>query len=307
VASVDISLADVGWQAHVEVWLLVVGIGAIAWHVSRVLQPKAVAAGHAPLTIANKAWFVAAMASLWAASDWPVHDVAEAYLYSVHMLQHLLVSMLIPAMFLLAMPRWLFDLLLPAGGRAYRWLARASRPLVAGVAFNVLSLALHWSSVVQLSYDSGPFHFVAHLAIFAAGLLMWMPVIGPVEQWRLPPIGQCIYLFMMSVMPTVPGGWLVFAEGVVYRHYDTAERLFGVGVLTDQQAAGVVMKLVGGFFLWGVIITVFFRWAAAEQRRDEEARRARHAAAAAASRSGLTFEHVTEQFARTPAPTEPPA
>jgi putative membrane protein len=299
----EITLADVGWQAHVEVWLVVIGIGAIGFYVARVLQPKAVAAGHPSISVGQRLWFVAAVLGLWLASDWPVHDVAEAYLYSVHMLQHLLISMLIPAVFLLAMPRWLFDLLLPAGGRAYRWLAVASRPLVAGLVFNALSLGLHWSSVVQLSYESGPFHFVAHLVIFASGLLMWMPVIGPVERWRLPPIGQCIYLFMMSVVPTVPGGWLVFAEGVVYSHYDIAERLWGVDVLSDQQAAGVVMKLVGGFFLWGVIVTIFFRWAGAELRRDEQARRARQLAA---RQSELTFEEVAERFARTPAPTEPP-
>jgi putative membrane protein len=303
----QLTLGDVGWQAHVEVWVLLAGIVAVGWYVTRVLEPKAVAAGYPPVTRRQRLWFVAAMGSLWLASDWPVHDVAEAYLYSIHMLQHLLISMLIPAMFLLAMPSWLFDLLLPAGGGGRRLLAATSRPLVAGLVFNALTVSLHWSTIVQLSFDSGPFHFVAHLLVFTAGMLMWMPVIGPEQGWRLPPVGQCIYLFMMSVVPTVPGGWLVFAEGVVYRHYDTIDRLWGIDVLSDQQAAGVVMKLVGGFFLWGVIVTIFFRWAGAEMQRDEEARRARQAAQRSPEPSVLTFEQVAERFAQAPAPSEPPA
>jgi len=172
--------------------------------------------------------------------------------------------------------------------------------------------------VVEASARYGPLHFSLHLIIFLSGLLMWMPVLSPVTSWRLPPLNQCIYLFMMSIVPTVPGGWLVFANDVVYRHYDTPQRLWGIDALSDQQAAGAIMKLVGGFLLWGIIVTIFTKWAGAEMRRDEEERKARQKAArlarAATERdvaagdadvSLLTFEHVAEEFARTPAPTEP--
>ncbi|MEM7338045.1 MAG: cytochrome c oxidase assembly protein [Actinomycetota bacterium] len=292
----ELTLSDIGWQAHPEVWVLVIGLAALAWYVSRVLQPNAIAAGYPPLSRSNTRWFVIAVASLWVASDWPVHDVAEEYLYAVHMFQHLFISMLVPAMFLLAAPNWIFDLLAPEGSAARRVLRLASRPIVAGVVFNALTLFLHWTTLVQLSFENGSFHFAVHLVVFLSGLLMWMPVIGPVAEWRLPPVGQCIYLFMMSIVPTVPGGWLVFAEQVVYRHYDTPERLWGISALTDQQAAGVIMKLVGGFFLWGVILVIFARWAAEEQKRDVAARKERHA---------LTFEQVEKQFAESEAPAEP--
>ena len=77
------------------------------------------------------------------------------------------------------------------------------------------------------------------------------------------------------------------------------------------------MKLVGGFLLWGIIVTIFTKWAGAEMRRDEEERKARQKAARIARAAEqaiadeqaapalLTFEHVAEGFARTPAPTEP--
>jgi len=106
----------------------------------------------------------------------------------------------------------------------------------------------------------------------------------------------------MSIVPTVPSGWLIFAEGVVYRHYDTPDRLFGIDVLTDQQAAGAVMKLVGGFFLWGIIVIIFARWASGQQEQDRLARVAR--SAANADTVDLTFESVNDVFETTPAPVE---
>ena len=49
---------------------------------------------------------------------------------------------------------------------------------------------------------------------------MWMPVCGPFPELRIGPAGKMIYLFLMSVVPTVPAGWLTFADGVVYKAYD---------------------------------------------------------------------------------------
>ena len=298
-----IGQATVDWQAHLEVWFLIFGVVSIGLYVARVLGPKAVAAGYKPISRAQKIWFVAAAASMWVVSDWPIHDVAEEHLYFVHMIQHLFLSMLIPAMFLLSMPRWLFELLLQPDGRVRKWLGVASRPIVAGVVFNALTLLLHWTSIVQLSFESGAAHFVFHLLVFSSGLLMWMPVVGPVDEWRLQPLPQCIYLFAMSIVPTVPGGWLVFAQSVVYRHYDTPERLWGIDPLVDQQAAGLVMKLMGGFFLWGVIVVIFGRWAKKEQQENVRNRRERHRRPQNVG-SALTFEQVQVEFASSTPPLE---
>ncbi len=65
---------------------------------------------------------------------------------------------------------------------------------------------------------------------------MWMPVCGPVPELRLSLPGQMIYLFLMSIVPTVPAAWLTFAEGVVYSAYDIPERLWGISA-TDRPAA----------------------------------------------------------------------
>lgn len=296
--------ASVPWQAHPEVWFLVISAITLGWFASKVVQPKAIEAGYPPISRTQKFWFVVGVLGIWLASDWPVHDVAEDHLYFVHMFQHLGLSMLLPAAFVMATPRWLLELVIDPDGRVWHWFKAGSKPLVAGGLFNALTLILHWSAVVQWSADSGPVHFGFHLLVFSAGILMWQPIIGPITEWRLSPLGQCIYLFIMSIVPTVPSGWLIFAEGVVYRHYDTPDRLFGIDVLTDQQAAGAVMKLVGGFFLWGIIVLIFARWASGQQEEDRVARVARSAKNAADAEVDLTFEAVNDVFETTPAPIE---
>ena len=293
-------ISTIPWQAHPEVWFLVIGSLSIAWYAKHVIEPKAVAAGYEPITPAQKRWYFAALISMWLASDWPVHDIAEIYLYSVHMLQHMLISMIVPAMFLLSVPRWMFELVVPPGSRLWRAIGWIVGPVRLFIIFNGLTSILHWSATVQLSYDSGAAHLMFHTMIFISGVLMWMPVCGPIEEWKLQPFAQCIYLFSMSVVPTVPGGWLVFADGVVYRHYDIIDRLFGIGVLSDQQAAGAVMKLLGGFFLWGVIVVIYGRHAKIEQDRDIAARRVRDRERL----STLTFEDVAEAFESAPAAVE---
>lgn len=285
--------ASVPFEAHIEVWILIIGAIALGGYTAKILQPKAVAAGYQPITRSQIGWFIGAVLGMWVVSDWPIHEIAEQHLYFVHMLQHLALSMIVPGMFLLATPRWLLELVIPPDSRLWRWLRTGTRPVVAGLLFNALTVLLHWSVLVQLSYESGAVHFGLHLMIFASGLLMWMPVVSPIKEWRIAPLAQCIYLFAMSIVPTVPSGWLIFAEGVVYRHYDVPERLWGIDVMSDQNAAGVVMKVVGGFFLWGVIFVIFMRWAHAEMAADEKLRD-----------RVLTYNAVAEEFDRSSAPAE---
>ena len=73
------------------------------------------------------------MVLLWLASDWPVHDIAEEYLYSAHMIQHLLLTFVVPPLFLLATPEWLARLVVGRGTAercSTRWPARSPAALL---------------------------------------------------------------------------------------------------------------------------------------------------------------------------------
>jgi putative membrane protein len=202
--------------------------------------------------------FIVGVVVLWTASDWPVHDISEEYLYSMHMFQHMLYSYFMPALMLIATPKWLYDLIF-ASDRSRRTINFLTKPVIAGVLFNCVIMITHIPQMVNRSVSNGPLHYLLHILVVTSSLLMWSPICSPDPTRRIGYGGKLIYLFLMSVIPTVPAAWLTFAEGTVYKHYDIAVRVWGLSVTTDQQLAGAIMKLGGSIFLWTVIVVIFFR------------------------------------------------
>jgi putative membrane protein len=285
------------WQPHPEVWLLVVGVVVLAIYALRVVGPKVVPAGTPVITRSQLAWLGLGVALLWFASDWPVHDVAEEYLFSVHMTQHMLLTFAVPPVFLLATPEWLARLVL-GQGRVKRVFFTIARPVPAAVAFSALQLLTHWPGVVNASVENALVHYVVHAALVSTAFLLWIPVCGPLPELRISYPAQMLYLFVVSIVPTVPAAWLTFAEGAVYSAYDIPQRLGGISVTTDQQAAGLMMKLVGGGFLWLIITIRFFQWASKFSDTDKAVDQAGPA-------HDLTWADVEREFEEHPPPPEP--
>ena len=263
------------YELHPEVWLLVAAVVAFGVYSVRSIGPLAVTDGSPIVTAPQKRYFLAGVLLLWLAADWPMHDIAEKHLYSVHMVQHLLISFIVPPLLLLAMPAWLARLLILDDGVAQRLLRPLTKPLMAGLLFNVFQILTHWGAVVNLSVENGAFHYALHLGVFFSALLMWFPILGPLKEMQMSEPGKMIYLFLMSVVPTVPAGWLTFAEGVVYSSYDHADPLWGISPTHDQQVAGAVMKIIGGFYLWSLIALRFMRFASGQREADMAARQNR--------------------------------
>jgi putative membrane protein len=298
------------WHPHPEVWMLVAFlIGAYIYAV-RVIGPTAVAPGQTVVTKAQIRWFIGAILMLWAASDWPIHDLGEKYLYSAHMLQHMMLSYFMPPMVLLATPEWLLRAII-GKDRVYRILKWLCHPVVAGLAFNIVVMTTHIPGVVNHSVKSAPLHYGLHVLVVSTGLLMWMPVVGPFRELRIGDFAKMIYLFAQSVVPTVPAGWLVFAEGAVYKVYDIPTRVWGLTVQDDQQLAGAIMKTGGSVFLWTVIGYYFFK-TFNKQFRQENSKHSyrRDGQIPTAEITGhdeldLTYDAVTAEFDRTEPAADP--
>jgi putative membrane protein len=255
----------IGWHPHYDVWALVLLLAA--GYVAALLRwgPQHVSPGERPATRGQVASFLLGVATLWVAADWPVHELAEERLLSVHMVQHLLMSLVAPALLLGGTPGWLLRSLLRP-----RWLLavvrQLARPVPALLIFNAWIAISHWPALVELSLRSEAVHFGVHAVLVGTALLMWMPVLSPiVEIPRLRYPGQMLYLFAQSIVPTVPASFLTFADSPLYPFYGLAGQLFGIDAVTDQRIAGLIMKLLGGLILWGFIAVLFFRW-----HRDEE-------------------------------------
>ena len=285
------------WQPHPEVWLLVGGVILLAIYALRVVGPKVVPAGTPVISRSQLAWLGLGVVLLWFASDWPMHDIAEEYLFSVHMTQHMLLTFAVPPVFLLATPEWLARLVL-GQGRVKRAFYKIARPVPAAVAFNALQLLTHWPGVVNTSVENALVHYVVHAALVSTAFLLWIPVCGPLPELRISYPAQMLYLFVTSIVPTVPAAWLTFAEGSVYSAYDIPQRLGDISVSTDQQAAGLIMKLVGGGFLWLIITIRFFQWASKFSDTDK-------AVDQAGPVHDLTWADVEREFETHPPPPDP--
>jgi putative membrane protein len=294
------------FQFHPEVWVLVGFLTGAYIYMVRVIGPKAVPAGQPAVSRFNIGCFVGAMLMLWVASDWPVHDIGEEYLYSMHMGQHMVLSYFLPPLVLMATPEWLLRVLV-GNGRFYRVVVFFTRPVVAAVLFNAIVIITHIPGVVAASVESGPLHYSLHFAVVIFSLLMWMPVVGPFPELQISPIGKCIYLFIQSLVPTIPAAWLTFADGAVYKTYDQPVRVWGLSVVFDQQLAGAIMKTGGGIFLWAVIIYIFFKKFASGFEYDNTYKRPRPIPdteltgdPAVDDEVPLTTADVDREFAHTP-------
>jgi len=294
------------FEPNVEVYLLVGFLVGAYIYMVRNIGPHAVAPGEPVVTRRQKICFVAAMTVLFVASTWPVHQIGEGYLYFMHMVQHFALSYVLPPLVLLATPEWLLRALI-GEGRAYRVVRFFARPVIAAVIFNLIVMVLHVPGVVNASTESAPLHFTLHFAVVLSAVLMWMPVVGPLPELQMSYGGKMIYLFLQSVVPTIPAAWLTFADGVVYRHYgEQAVRVWGINPIDDQQIAAVIMKIFGGLYLWTIVIFMFFRrfGSGADGSTYRRGNRMPTAEITGNEEFPLTYTEVEQAFHRSEAPAD---
>lgn len=263
------------WQYRplVGVWLLVGALGGgYAWalhrHAARVGEP-------APSTRHYAVRFGAGLAMLALSSDWPLGPLGAGYLASIAALRTLLLTFAVAPLLLAGTPPWLLRRLLRANvdrgdgrpGRVLRAAQVLTFPWVAFLLFNALLVVTQLPAVVDGLKVTQAGSFLLDISWLAASIIVWVPIVRP-----LPELGglgdpmRLLYLFGLSVVPTVPASFLTFSTFPLYRLYELAPRVFvDVDAVLDQQMAGLGMKIIGGLIIWTVMTVLFFRWAAREQ------------------------------------------
>lgn len=260
---IGLSVAVAGWHPHWDSWLVLGLVGTGYVYALRAWGPHQ-AAGGVAATRWQKMSFGAGLATLWVASDWPIHGYDQV-LFSVHMVQHLLYAFVAAPLLILGMPAWLLRRLLrrPLIEGAFRAL---TRPLVALVIFNGWVLLYHWPPIVNLSVESHSFHFFVHVIWVAAALIVWWPVLSPLPEYpHLSYLARLGYLFGLTLLPSIPATLLTFGQVPFYQVYAEAARVTGLSVVDDQQLAGLFMKIGGGALLWTAFAVLFFLWAREEE------------------------------------------
>lgn len=230
---------------------------------------RVLAARHAPrsepaVTSRQIAWFATGVVAFAAVEGWPIHDIGSGSLFTFHMIEHLVLALIVPPAILKGVPSWLLRLVVRPILPVLRVL---TKPLPAIVFFNTVLALIHVPTVLEAMLSSEAVHFSFHLLLLVSATIMWWPVIGPVPDLpKLAPPYAMGYLFVQSLVPTVPASFLTFATDVTYKVYSDMPRLWGFDVMTDQMVAGLIMKIGGGAVLWTAISVIFFKWAADEER-----------------------------------------
>ncbi len=203
--------------------------------------------------VGQLAAFLGGLAAIFSAIASPLEPFASLLL-QVHMLQHMLLTMVAPPLLWLGSP--FFPLLrgLPAPIRTYyvgplvaarslrRLFQRLTYPGAALPIYVAVTWLWHTPRGYELGLRSDDWHRVEHACFLASALLFWYPVIRPYPSrpkgstWLLLP-----YLILADVQNTLLAAWLTFSSVIIYPHYAQVPRLDGLSALSDQAIAGVLM------------------------------------------------------------------
>jgi putative membrane protein len=208
--------------------------------------------------------FFAGLAVLLGSLTGPLHDLSDYYLFSAHMVQHLLLVFAMPPLLLYGTPGWMLSPLLrhPLVLRLGRTL---TRPSGAFVSFNLVLVAWHLPPLYNLAMDHHGVHIVQHLMIMVVSVILWWPVMSPSHELpRAPYPVQMLYLFLVGLPMVVVSIFITMAESVLYPYYAAAPRVWeALTPHTDQHLGGLIMWIPGGLVFLIAISVVFFRWQAA--------------------------------------------
>ncbi|MBI5878547.1 MAG: cytochrome c oxidase assembly protein [Chloroflexi bacterium] len=225
--------------------------------------------GSSPLSRRRIAFFAVAIGAAAVALLSPLDELSDKYLLMAHMVQHLLLTLIMAPALLLAIPGWMLRPLLrvPLVLPVLRVLTSA---IAAYLIFNGVFAGWHEPALYDGALKSPPFHILEHLLFMATALLAWWPVCSPLPELpRLPYPAQILYLFFLSIVPTILGAFITFAPGVLYETYAAAPRIADVSALEDQQIAGLIMWLPGAFIYLGALTVVFFVWFEGKEKAGE--------------------------------------
>jgi cytochrome c oxidase assembly factor CtaG len=235
----------------------------------------------------------------------------DTTLFSIHMVQHLLLVLVAPPLLLLGAP---ITQLLRAASPAVRRrvllpflhstpMAVISHPVTAWLAFTVVLWGSHFSSLFDVALENPPVHQLEHVLYLVAASLFWFPVIGadPGPR-RLSHPARGLYLLLQMPPSSFLAMAVLFASAPFYHHYATLGSPYGIDALTDQQAAAAIMWVTSDVIFISAILLVVAAWMRHDERRtlETEARVDEQRAALAARATALATLRAEEALAAQP-------
>ena len=249
------------WDIHPSVAIGIVALAALYVRLGGLAAPRR-----------RVVSFGASLLVLFFSLNGPLHDLSDSYLFSAHMVQHLILTLLFPPLFLYGLPAHVVrPFLQPRWVRALgEWM---TKPVPAAAIFTVPIVLWHMPVFYEAAMRHHPLHIVQHLVFLATSVVMWWPVLSPVPELpRASYPGQLLYLFLLGIPMSIVGAMITLANDPLYPFYVAAPRLWGLSAIDDQQIGGLIMWVPGGLVFWIAMTVVWFRWGMREERGDAERR-----------------------------------
>jgi cytochrome c oxidase assembly factor CtaG len=223
-------------------------------------------AGSTAVPAARQIAFVGGLVVVLIALATPLDTIGDQYLFTAHMLQHLLLTLVAAPLLLGGTPDWLLRQVL-AATRLTGFVRWARHPIVAFFTFNIVFALAHVPSFYELTLSNEALHALEHLVFVGTAMLMWMPVLSPAADIsaRYPALGQVMYLFLQTVPASLLGALLSSTASAYYPTYVLAPRITSLSPLEDQQLGGLIMWVGSGLYFLIATGVVFFVWASREE------------------------------------------
>jgi putative copper resistance protein D len=272
------------WEPTVTLGLVVAGVGWLA-------AVRKVNLAHPANPVPrwrSAAWF----AGLAAIAVALLSGIAryDTTLFWVHMVQHILLTLVAPPLLALAAPiTLLLRVARPSDRRRFilpvlhsRFVRVLSFPVVAWAVFAGVMWASHFSPLFNAALEDPLVHELEHVLYLGAGLLFWWPAVGAdPSPWRMSHPVRAMYVFLQMPQNTFLAVALLSAPAPLYEHYVTLVRSWGPTPIADQQAAAGIMWFVGDLLFLLPMMAIIAAWMRHDERQaaraDREADRARAA------------------------------
>ena len=255
-------------------WYTLLPLAVAAWLYWLAVRKVNAAHPNNPVPLFRSIFWFGGLLTLLVALCSPI-GVYDDTLFWVHMVQHLMLTMVAAPLLVLGAPITLLLRVSSADARRRvilpvlhsRPVRVIGHPIVTWTLFAAVMWGSHFSPLFNASLDNDAIHVFEHALYLTAGLLFWWPVVGAdPSPWRLPHPARVAYLFLGMPQSSFLGLAIFSAPGVLYAHYATLIRNWGPTPLEDQAWAGGIMWAGGDMMFLIAMILALWVWLRAEEQ-----------------------------------------
>jgi len=242
------------------------------------LNSRAATGGGVPISKGRVALTLLGFSALTFSLIGPADALAEDQFF-LHMIQHLLLTLIAAPLMLASSPVAAYLWSLPSDirftvagslgrqGKTGLLIRKLTFPKVAIAVYILTIYVWHLPTLYEMAIHNELVHYLEHFMFFSVAVLFWWPIAGPAPVRSLLSYPQrLLYLIVVLTPSAALGAWLTLVDTVLYPHYEATPLHWGIGAKEDQSIGGLIMWVPGNFVLVGAATVLFFKWYESESK-----------------------------------------